>query len=379
MQTAPNEAATSQLIAENYLPAQDAEDYAGRVKPLPAVDLEHVLKHTAPLWWAARKRHLFITGGTGFFGRWLLETFAYCDRKLGLDAHATVLSRDPTDFLAGFPHVSRESSIDFLQGDVRSFEFPSGQIDFVVHAAAPTTADAAARPRELLRTIILGTERVIELAEARGATKFLLTSSGAVYGRQPEHVSHINEEYVGGPEWLDPQSAYAEGKRVAEQMCAAAAKESSIRFATARCFAFVGPHLPLDQHFAIGNFIHDALAGRTIEIRSDGTPMRSYLYAADLAIWLWTMVLRDAESDTGMTVLNVGSSEAISIKDLAQTVADEVNPSLRIEIARGPTRGQKLEQYVPDVQKAKAWLGLQPVIGLREAIRRTAAWYRETD
>src|SRR5262249_22288425 len=154
--------------------------------------------------------HLFVSGGTGFFGRWLLETFAYCDRKLELDAHATVLSRSPSDFLGRFPHIATESSIDFLQGNLQTFEFPSKQIDFVVHAAAPTSAEAASQPRELLRTIIHGTERLIELAEARGTTRFLLTSSGAVYGRQPENVSHLREDYLGGPEWLDPKSAYAE-------------------------------------------------------------------------------------------------------------------------------------------------------------------------
>jgi dTDP-glucose 4,6-dehydratase len=191
-------------------------------------------------------------------------------------------------------------------------------------------------------------------------------------------LSHIREDYIGSPEWLGPKSAYAEGKRVAEQMCAAAAKESAIHFAIARCFAFVGPHLPLDQHFAIGNFIRDALEGNAIQIRGDGTPMRSYLYAADLAIWLWTMLL-DTKSDADPTVLNVGSGDAISIRDLARMVAEEVNPSLRIEVAGRHEPGQRLEQYVPDVTMAERCLGLRPRIGLREAIRRTAAWYGDAD
>ena len=150
----------------------------------------------------------------------------------------------------------------------------------------------------------------LRLRKARDAKSFLFTSSGAVYGRQPENVSHIPENYVGGPDWLDANAAYAEGKRDSEQMCSLYARESGIDFVLARCFAFVGPHLPLDQHFAIGNFIADALAGRNIAVRGDGTPMRSYLYGADLAIWLWTMLLRDSAAGTNPHVFNVGSGEA---------------------------------------------------------------------
>jgi nucleoside-diphosphate-sugar epimerase len=357
-------------------PRLDSRVYASCVKPLPVEDLEHVFSHTISLWEGVRGRRFFITGGTGFFGSWLLETFAYCNRKLALNAEMTVLTRDPGVFLSKHPQIAKESSIKFVRGDVCIFPFPEQYFDFVIHAAVPTSADAASRPMDLMRTIIHGVERVIEFAEASSAKRFLLTSSGAVYGRQPESMSHIRENYLGGPDWLDPNAAYAEGKRVSEQMCSICAKNSDTQFTIARCFAFVGPHLPLDHHFAIGNFIRDALAGRNISIRSDGTPMRSYLYAADLAIWLWTMLFRDAERDLNPTVYNVGSGEAICIRDLARTVVEEINPSVQIEIAGRSQTGQWLEQYVPDVQRADTFLGLRPTIGLREAIRRTATWYR---
>jgi dTDP-glucose 4,6-dehydratase len=355
-----------------------ADDYACGVKPLPADDLEHALKHTAPLWNSVRNRHVFITGGTGFFGCWLLESFAHCNRELSLGARATVLTRDPRRFLARMPHLAHDAAIQFFAGDVRTFEFPQEPIDFVVHGAAPTSGDAASRPGELLDTIVHGMERIVELANARGAQGFLLVSSGAVYGPQPENISHIGEDFRGGPDWLDPKAAYAEGKRVAEQICAVRARQSGMRSAIARCFAFVGPHLPLNQHFAIGNFIADALAGRKVVIRGDGTPMRSYLYAADLAIWLWTMLLQGADGKRNPTVLNVGSGEAISIRDLAKAVVDELAPGLPIEILGRSDPDKRLEQYVPDVRSAHSCLGLRQTIGLRDAIRRTADWYGQS-
>jgi len=350
--------------------------YAGCVKQLAAEDLSHILKHTRGLWEKARGRNIFLSGATGFFGAWLLESLAYCNRELSLGLSATVLSRDPGAFARRMPHVASEPCIRMLQGDVRDFGFPAEEFEFVIHAAAPTSAAAASRPLELLSTLLDGTKHMLEFAKARGTKRFLLTSSGAVYGRQPQNLSHIPEDYPGGPEWLDPNAAYAEGKRVSEQMCSLYARESQIDFILARCFTFVGPHLPLNQHFAIGNFIADALAGRNIALRGDGTPIRSYLYGADLAIWLWTMLLRESLPGANPHVFNVGSGEPISIRDLAQAVVEELDPSLEVKAAEAPIAGGTRLRYVPDVSYADDSLGLRQSIGLREAIRRTAAWYR---
>jgi nucleoside-diphosphate-sugar epimerase len=348
----------------------------GFVKPLPTEDLNHVLGHTRSLWEHVRGHRIFISGGTGFFGAWLLESLVHCNRELKLDLHATILTRNPSAFRQRLPHLTDDPAISLLPGDVRDFPFPECEFEHVIHGATSSASDAATRPLELMSTIIHGAEHMLAFARSRNVRSFVCISSGAVYGRQPESLTHIPEDYLGGPAWLNPSAAYAEGKRIAEQMCSIATKESALRVAIARCFAFVGPHLPLDRHFAIGNFIGDALAGRDIAISGDGTPMRSYLYTADLAIWLWTLLLGQTQKNENPTVINVGSGDAISIRDVAQQVIDELNPSLRVKVAREPMVGGSREQYVPGVEKAEAELGLRPLIGLREAIRRTANWYR---
>jgi dTDP-glucose 4,6-dehydratase len=341
-------------------------------QPLPAPDLDHIATHTAPLWDELRNQHLFLTGGTGFFGAWLTESFLHINRALSLNAHLTVLTRNPAAFLRKCPHLADNPSLTLLEGDVRNFTFPAGDFTHIIHAATEASAkQAAEEPLEMLTTILEGTSRILKFAATHNTRKLLLTSSGAVYGKQPANISHIPETYLGGPDPTDPASVYAEGKRISEQMCALQAQHSSLEIKIARCFAFVGPHLPLDTHFAIGNFIRDALRGNSIHIGGDGTPLRSYLYASDLAIWLWTMLFRAPS----MQPFNVGSEEAVSIATLAHTVAATLAPSIPIQIAKQPIAGAPPLQYVPSTQLAQQQLHLTQTVSLSEAIRRTAEWH----
>ena len=341
--------------------------------PLPLRDLDLILERTRPLWDDARRRRIFLTGGTGFFGSWLVESFCHINRALELDAQLVVLTRNPAAFAAKCPHLAAEAGVTLHAGDVRKFEFPAGAFDFVLHAATATDARLIeADPVEAFSTIVAGTERVLAFAAACGARRFLLTSSGAIYGKQPPDLTHVPETYPGGPDPLAPSSVYAEGKRAAEMLCALHAQKSGLDCAIARCWAFCGPHLPLDQHFAIGNFIGDVLAGRPIRIQGDGTPRRSYLYAADLAIWLWTMLFRGPS----LVPINVGSPQDVSILELARTVASVLRPETEIQAARTPDPAVPPPRYVPSVDRARDLLGLAPTVSLEEGIRRTAAWYR---
>jgi len=335
-------------------------------------DLEHILAHTGTMWEELRGKRIFITGGTGFFGCWLLESFLWANTHLGLEAQAVVLSRNPEAFAQKVPHLARHPAISLHQGDVRTFPFPSGEFSHIIHAATEASAKLNAEaPLLMLDTIVEGTRRALDFAVACKAKKFLLTSSGAVYGRQPSEITHLPEDYVGAPDPLDAGAAYANGKRLAEHLCALYSKQHGLETKIARCFAFVGPHLPLDTHFAIGNFIRDVLKGGTIHVNGDGSPYRSYLYAADLAIWLWTILFRAPSC----RAFNVGSEENLTITQIARIVGAVIPSQCDISIAKNPIAGKPAERYIPSTQRARAELGLECWIPLKEAIQKTAAWH----
>jgi nucleoside-diphosphate-sugar epimerase len=343
------------------------------VPPLARTDLDHILAHTVGLWDELRGQRLFITGGTGFFGCWLLESFAWANDKMRLKAQAVVLTRHAGLFQAKAPHLAGNPSIQLHIGDVRSFEFPDGEFSHIIHAATePGTKLNDDNPLSMIDTIVEGTRRTLEFARNCGAQKFLLTSSGAVYGKQPSDLTHIPEDYAGAPDPMNPLSAYGEGKRLAEHLCALYARESGIDTKIARCFAFLGPYLPLRANLAIGNFIREGLDGGPIRIKGDGTPYRSYLYTVDLAIWLWTILFKGKSCSP----YNVGSDEPVTIAALANLIAGQFEPRIKIEVERTPLNGLGGERYVPSIEHVRRELGLRPTIGLAEAVRRTIEWFR---
>jgi nucleoside-diphosphate-sugar epimerase len=340
-----------------------------------AADMDHILDHTRDLWGSFQGERLFITGGTGFFGCWILESFTWAVDRLGLNSQVVVLTRDPQAFEQKAPHLANHPAVHLLRGDICSFDFPDGHFTHLIHGATESGQKRHDKnPSQMLFTIVKGTQRVLEMAGFCGAENFLFTSSGAVYGQQPTEISHIDEDFKGGPDVLKPDSAYGEGKRIAELLCTLHAMDYPTKLKIARGFAFVGPYLPLDVHFAIGNFIRDGMLGSAIQVQGDGSPYRSYLYSADLTVWLWTILIKGIP----LRPYNVGSEEALSISDLAKTVAEAFEPRPAINIAQSPKIGVNPPRYVPSVKRASGELGLMQHINLNLAIRKTIAWHQRS-
>jgi UDP-glucuronate decarboxylase len=173
---------------------------------------------------------------------------------------------------------------------------------------------------------------------------------------------------------LDTSWAYAltgEAKRQAELLCEKSAREEGLGAVTARCFTFAGPGLPTDSKFAFGNFMRDSLRGEPIVIEGDGTPVRSYLHAADLAVWLWALLLRG----TPGRAYNVGSENPVSLLQLAETMARLLG-SPGVEVRKRAIPGAAPDRYVPSTSRAREELGLRESFSLPEIILRTAAWQR---
>lgn len=317
-------------------------------------------------WRTLTRQSIFMAGGTGFVGKWLLATLLDANEKLSLDCRITVLSRDPGAFQRVWPAVA--GRVNWIAGDVRDFPIPKESFDVIVHAATDVASQVS--PQEMFSACLDGTRQLLELANKCGASRFLLVSSGAVYGPFPTGMTHVPETHLGGPDPLLASSAYAEGKRVSEWLCAQASA-TGLEVKIARVFALVGPHLPLDKQFAIGNFLKAAMAGERVVIQGDGTPYRSYLYAADMAAWLWAVLIRGQPG----RAYNVGSDQSLSIRALAERVCRLLESAQGVVVVQAAQPDLPAVHFVPDTKRARHELHLPAPMGLDEAISRSARWH----
>ena len=322
----------------------------------------------------ATERNIFLTGGTGFFGRAILRYCMHLSHDHVPVPSLTVLTRSCTKFLEDYPEFLNHPWLSFHNGDILDpLSLPKRQeFTHVFHAAADSTHGPKLQPLDRYRQIVDGTRNLLDFTVATGARRFLLTSSGAVYGPQPPDLPALPEDFVGSPTLANPANAYGLGKRAAEHLCALYQDAHGLETVIARCFAFVGPDLPLDVHFAIGNFIRDALSAEAITVASDGTPLRTYLDQADLAHWLLTLL----EQGRAGQAYNVGSDEVVSIAELSHLVRDLLAPDKPVRILGQATDTAGRNRYIPDIRKAQQELGLTVTVPLAEAIRRTGEFHR---
>lgn len=333
------------------------------------LDLDYVLEIVSPCWGQLNNQEILITGGTGIIGKWMLATLNHARDSLGLNVNVVVLSRNPEVFTKRYPELADKKRITLIKGDVRSFSLPKGVAPLWAIHAATDVVDQSSQ-LEVLTTCSSGTHHMVSELAAANCKRMLMLSSGAVYGKVPLGTNGIPESLVGSVDISNPLSAYAEGKRYAELLCTLLSTQHNMTIPMARCFAMVGPYLPLEKHFAIGNFIGSALNNRPIVIEGDGTPVRSYLYLADVAAQLWLLLFKGRTA-----AYNVGSNQPISIRSLAEKVLTVLGCAQRLEVKNKALHGVHANCYYPDTTLIEREFELNQIIPIEKSIIKTADWY----
>ena len=335
-------------------------------------DLDAVLDRTRFAWTELNGARILLTGATGFVGTHMLESVRHARLRTGTDVRVVAPVRDPARLRERLPWLADAPWVEIVAGDVRRFAMPAGAIDVAIHSANTASPGEMARdPRGVASMVVEGSMRVFELAAAADARRMLQLSSGSVCGAHFAPSKPIVEDDPGEPRGDSPADSLASAKRSAEASLMDAAGRSGTAVIFARGFALCGPWLPLDSAFAFGNFLGAAMRDGQIVVSGDGTPIRSYLYSADMVTWLWTMLMRGAPS----RAYNLGSEHDIPIGELANRIAALVGGT--VEIAGRPLADARAHWHVPSTARARSELGLAETVPLNDAIVRSAQWWIE--
>lgn len=342
-------------------------------------DLERALEHPSFNWNSLKGARIFITGGTGFFGLWLLHVLLHASDRLSLGLKIVALTRSAGLIMVREQALANHPSIEFWEGEIERFRFPSGSFSHLIHAAFPGVAKPGEiTPLALFASATNGTRRAMEFALEKSVQSSLFVSSGAIYGHQPLNLPLMDEGVQSSADIFSSEAAYGEAKRASEFLCGCFFRESNTPVKIARCFTFLGPYLPLEGRYAVGNFVRDGIHGGPIVITGNRQSVRSYLYGSDLAVWLLAVLMRGKS----LRPYNIGSEQAVSIDEVASLIAREagVFSGREISVIHRPQAVAKLTRYVPSTARARDELGLVQVVSLEEAIRTTIAWnlYRRT-
>lgn len=334
-------------------------------------DLDSILSRIKNLIPEAKNSNFFLTGGTGFFGCWFLESLVYFNEKLKLNISITVLTRNREAFKQKIPYLLDGPKIKFHEGDIRDFVFPEGTFHYIIHSAGAPKDESRINRFDIFTN---GIKRVLEFAKRCGCRKMLFISSGSIYGKNPE-IKNFEESLNTIPSYAEGYAELGLAKRVGEFLCYEYCKEYGFEAKIVRCFTFIGPHIPLESNFAAGNFIRDALKEGPIIIKGDGTAVRSYMYMSDLMVWLWTILFKGESCYP----YNVGSEKEITIKELAYKVAEVykklTGKSIDVIIEKTPDPLKSVDRYIPSTKRAGKELGLKQTVSLDEAIEKTFRFY----
>lgn len=302
-----------------------------------------------------------ITGAAGFLGSHLADRFLR-------DGHSVV---GLDNFVTGHPeniaHLLGNERFAFIRQDVSTFLYVSGPVDGVLHFASPASPiDYLELPIQTLKVGSLGTHNALGLAKEKQA-RFFIASTSEVYGDPLEHPQP--ESYWGHVNPIGPRGVYDEAKRFAEAITMAYHRYHGLDTRIVRIFNTYGPRMRPRDGRVVSNFIVQALLGEPLTIYGDGGQTRSFCYVDDEIEGIYRLFMRGDHEPT-----NIGNPDEFTIRELAELVLELTGSRSPLEQHPLPTDDPK--QRRPDITKARAQLGWEPSVKLREGVGRTIEYFR---
>ena len=335
---------------------------------LPLEDLEFIANVVSGLRNDYQKSAILIYGGTGFIGSWITQGLLHSNSLLGLDLRITIVTRNARLARKHFEHVKTEK-LRFIEHDFSKSQLHENfEADYVFHGATPTRAlTGSGNEEQTVKAAVNAAKHAIQTQSNKfDCSRNIHLSSGVIYGKQPIEMKSRSESDFAGVN----TGTYSEAKNQIDQIFNAAYNEGRIHFQSPRLFAFAGPKLQLDAHFAVGNFLADGLLGRNIQITGNPGTIRSYMYPSDLVSALLTIATQERYQN-----FNVGSEESVTMFELA-TLVSTITTNTEIKLANPEA---PISNYVPSISNLKTIMPKFEPIGIKQSIGKWIDWIEATN
>ncbi len=330
-------------------------------------DLDLLIENNPSQLYNFQDKTITIFGGTGFVGKWLTASLINADQKLDLNLNLRLFTRNKKQLLVNLRNSSTNKyeivEVDFAKSNPIDIQ----SSDYYFHLATSSSIKTGSNLEKNVyeSTVNVINQTVKNLSPSTNAPVFIHASSGAVYGEALSSKGLIEEK----PSVIisNKNSLYCNSKVTAENLIDKYSRNLLIKGMNPRLFAFAGPHLALDEHFAIGNFVLNAVRGEDIIVKGNPETVRSYMYPTDLINWLVRLALEPSTS-----YMNFGSDSPITIDELSKIIKD-FNQSKGIKYI---AMNSKFTSYVPSTINARKHLNISEIIPLSTSIDKWMKWLR---
>lgn len=341
------------------------------LNPVIENDIKKISRNLTGVYQLLEGKTLLITGGSGFLGKYLINTILYLNENR-LNKPCKIISLD--NHITSTETSVKEKNLTQINHDVKQPLSTKSKIDYIIHAAGIASPVYYQKfPLETIDAAVNGTRNMLELARKKKIQSFLYFSSSEIYGDPPADQIPTKETFKGYVSCFGPRSCYDESKRLGETLCYVYKTRFNVPIKIVRPFNVFGPGMAPFDHRVIPSFLYSAFTGEPLQVHSSGNQTRTFCYISDATTAFLLVLLIGSSGEA----YNVGNNKnEINMNQLANSLNQIFKNKIQINNVEYPKNypADEPQRRCPDLTKIKKQVGYKANVNLKQGLQKTVKW-----